>query len=101
MDFIEIISFYRTTSGKNTLFAVMLLIVVCGAASAETASEPAWAPQLLGMQATIIYQNMPAFSSPYEGRNSLTFEHGEGQGHTETYGIYLGSQIAPVFAGLP
>ena len=95
MDFIEIISFYRQNLGKISLFTVTLFIAVCGAASAETAPEPAWAPQLLGMQATIIYQNMPAFSNPYEGPNSLTFENGEGHGHTETYGVYLGSQIVP------
>jgi high affinity Mn2+ porin len=95
MEFIEIISFYRQHLGKSSLFTVTLFIATCIAAFAETAPEPAWAPQLLGMQATIIYQNMPAFSSPYEGPNSLTFENGEGHGHTETYGVYLGSQIVP------
>ena len=95
MDFIEIISFSRQLLGKKPFFAVVLLTAVCGVASAETASIPAWAPQLLGMQATIIYQDMPAFPNPYEGPNSLTFENGEGHGHTETYGVYLGSQIVP------
>jgi len=95
MDFIEIISFSRRLMKISSLFAVTLLIVVCDAASAETAPEPDWAPQLLGMQATIIYQNMPSFSSPYSGPHSLNFENGEGHGHTETYGIYLGSRIAP------
>ena len=32
---------------------------------------PAWFPQLLGAQATFIYQNMPAFHSPYIGQDSL------------------------------
>jgi len=95
LDFIEIISFSRQLLGKKPFFAVVLLTAVCGVASAETASIPAWAPQLLGMQATIIYQDMPAFPNPYEGPNSLTFENGEGHGHTETYGVYLGSQIVP------
>ncbi len=95
MDFLKIISFTRQLLKKSSLIIVTLLIFECGAASAETAPEPAWLPQLLGMQATIIYQNMPAFPSPYEGPNSLTSEHGEGQGHTETYGVYLGSQIVP------
>lgn len=95
MDYIKINSFSRQLQGKNTLFVVLLLIVICGAAFAETASEPAWAPQLLGLQANIIYQNMPSFPSPYEGQNSLTFKNGEGHGHTETYGIYLGSRLAP------
>jgi high affinity Mn2+ porin len=95
MDFIEIISFSQQLLKKSLLFAIMLLIAVCGAASAETAPEPAWAPQLLGMQATVIYQNMPSFSSPYSGPHSLNFENTQGHGHTETYGIYLGSQVAP------
>ena len=95
MNFIGIISFLQKFLKKRLFIAVTLLIALYGAASAETASEPAWAPQLLGLQANIIYQNMPPFPSPYEGRNSLTPEHGEGHGHTETYGIYLGSQIAP------
>jgi high affinity Mn2+ porin len=96
LDFIEIISFSQQLLNKSPLFAITLLIAVtCNTASAETAPEPAWAPQLLGLQATIIYQNMPPFRSPYGGPNSLTFDHGLGQGHTETYGVYLGSQIAP------
>ena len=95
MDSSKIILLSRQLPRQSSLIAVMLLIIICGAASAETAPEPAWAPQLLGMQATIIYQDMPAFSNPYEGRNSLTYENGEGHGHTESYGVYLGSQIAP------
>jgi len=95
MDIIEIIVFSSKLLNKSSLLTVTLFISICSAASAETATEPPWAPQLLGMQATIIYQNMPAFPSPYEGQNSLTFENGEGHGHTETYGVYLGSQIVP------
>jgi high affinity Mn2+ porin len=95
MDFIEIMPFYQQLLKKSLLFALMLLTAVCSTASAETAPEPAWAPQLLGMQATIIYQNMPSFSSPYSGSHSLSSENTQGHGHTETYGIYLGSQIAP------
>jgi high affinity Mn2+ porin len=85
----------RQRLNRITLFFVILVITVCCESSAENIPEPAWAPQLLGLQATIIYQNMPPFPSPYEGQRSLTFEHAEGQGHTETYGIYLGSQLAP------
>ncbi len=54
---------------------------------------PSWAPKLLGMQATGIYQNMPSFHSPYQGNNSLRFDHGLGQKFTHSYGIYFGSQI--------
>ena len=54
---------------------------------------PSWAPKLLGIQFTGIYQNMPSFRSPYQGDNSLKFDHGLGQKFTHTYGIYFGSQI--------
>ncbi|HUJ18687.1 MAG TPA: carbohydrate porin [Nitrospirota bacterium] len=93
MVLIAIISLCKKLLKKSAFISASVLLV--GVANAETPSEPGWAPQLLGMQATIIYQNMPAFSSPYEGPQSLTFKNGEGHGHTETYGIYLGSQILP------
>ena len=54
---------------------------------------PSWAPKLLDMQFTGIYQNMPSFHSPYRDDNSLRFDHGLGQKFTDTYGIYFGSQI--------
>jgi len=93
MDFIAIISFFQRFRKKSVFLAGILLIAP--SAYAEATAQPNWAPQLLGMQVTIIYQNMPAFPSPYEGPNSLTFKNGEGHGHTETYGVYLGSQIVP------
>ena len=58
---------------------------------------PAWSPQLLGAQATFIYQNMPAFHSPYIGQDSLRFDHGLGQEMSQTYGVYLGSQVTRNF----
>ena len=58
---------------------------------------PAWSPQLLGAQATFIYQNMPAFHSPYIGQDSLRFDHGLGQEMSQTYGVYLGSQVTRYF----
>jgi hypothetical protein len=58
---------------------------------------PAWFPQLLGAQATFIYQNMPAFHSPYMGEDSLRFDHGLGTEMTQTYGVYLGSQVTRSF----
>ena len=58
---------------------------------------PAWFPQLLGAQATFIYQNMPGFHSPYMGQDSLRFDHGLGQEMSQTYGVYLGSQVTRSF----
>lgn len=37
---------------------------------------------------------MPSFHDPYEGPNSLTFKNGLGNQVTQTYGLYLGSQLA-------
>ena len=37
---------------------------------------------------------MPSFHDPYEGPNSLTFRNGLGNQVTQTYGLYLGSQLA-------
>ncbi len=54
---------------------------------------PGWIPKILGLQFTGIYQNMPAFHNPYQGANSLRFDHGLGQQFTHSYGIYFGSQV--------
>ena len=54
---------------------------------------PSWAPKLLGAQFNGIYQNMPAFHSPYQGEKSLRFDQGFGREFTHTYGIYFGSQL--------
>jgi len=56
---------------------------------------PPWFPKLLGMQFNGVYQNMPAFNSPYQGQNSLTTSNGEGHAFSQTYGVYLGSQLMP------
>jgi high affinity Mn2+ porin len=56
---------------------------------------PSWAPKLLGAQFTGIYQNMPAFHSPYQGEKSLRFDQGLGRQFTHSYGIYFGSQLTP------
>ena len=37
---------------------------------------------------------MPAFRSPYQGVNSLSFKNAEGQDVTHTYGVYFGAQLA-------
>jgi high affinity Mn2+ porin len=52
---------------------------------------PEWFPKLLGMQFNGVYQNVPAFHSPYQGPNSFTTSDDS----TQTYGLYLGSQLAP------
>ncbi len=56
---------------------------------------PSWFPKILGMQFNGVYQNMPAFHSPYQGQNSLTSSNGEGHAFSHTYGVYLGSQLMP------
>ena len=56
---------------------------------------PYWFPKLLGVQVNGIYQDMPPFHSPYQGQNSLSFRNGLGRQGTETYGGYVGSQLAP------
>ena len=88
---------------------VILLVLLTGPAYAADAGSPAtlpaawfpqlptWFPQLLGAQATFIYQNMPAYHSPYIGEDSLRFDHGLGQEMSQTYGVYLGSQVTRSF----
>jgi hypothetical protein len=56
-------------------------------------SRPSWLPQILGAQATGIYQNVPAFHSPYAGEKSFLFDHSFKQQLTQTYGLYFGSQL--------
>jgi hypothetical protein len=52
---------------------------------------PDWFPKLLGMQFNGVYQDVPGFHSPYQGPNSFVTSHD----FTQTYGLYLGSQLAP------
>ena len=75
--------------------ALLLTVSVMGspAGCEETSGMPEWMPRLLGMQFDGVYQYMPSFHSPYEGPNSLSFQNGRGQDFTQTYGIYLGSQL--------
>jgi hypothetical protein len=62
----------------------------------ESSQEfPDWFPRIVGAQYDSIYQNMPAFRSPYQGPNSLSFLNGMGRQVTQVYGLYLGSQLAP------
>jgi high affinity Mn2+ porin len=50
-----------------------------------------WDPLYLGAQVNSVTQHLDPFRSQYSGPNSLT-SHGD-QEETDTYGIYLGSQI--------
>ena len=89
---------------RRTNFSTLLAEVVFGvlifliprltmAAGDDPATLPSWMPKFLGAQATGIYQYMPAFNNPYEGKKSLTYEDGRGSQLTQTYGIYFGSQL--------
>ena len=106
----------------SLIFLLTLLCVLTGPVRGEDSAEPerpvidpdspvraqesaepnpavcAWwesaCPKLLGLQFNGVYQYMPPFHSPYQGKNSLTFHNNEGQDTTHTYGVYLGSQLA-------
>jgi high affinity Mn2+ porin len=56
---------------------------------------PGWFPKLLGGQFNGVYQNVPNFHNPYQGQNSFSTNDGKGRDFTQTYGLYLGSQLAP------
>lgn len=57
---------------------------------------PGWFPKVLGGQFNFVYQNVPPFHSPYEGPNSFQPTRGQDwKDATQTYGVYLGSQILP------
>jgi high affinity Mn2+ porin len=75
---------------------VLLMVLIpslAEPADTDSTAEPTWIPKLLGLQATGIYQNMPAFHNPYEGEKSLSFQNGLGRQLTQSYGVYLGSQL--------
>jgi high affinity Mn2+ porin len=58
---------------------------------AQDSTAPAWLPQVLGLQLTVIGQWLPPFHSRYAGPKSLT---GDGdQAVSDTYGLYLGSRL--------
>ena len=79
-----------------TALAMLLLLFtgpVYAADDDNPGARPTWLPQLLGMQFNTVYQNTPGFRSPYAGQNSLVFDHSFKQEVTDTYGVYLGSQI--------
>jgi len=76
----------------KTAIAMLLLGVAGPALFAQTeTADPSWMPKVLGMQYNGIAQDLPPFSSPYQGQNSLRDSHNM----TSVYGAYMGSQIAP------
>jgi hypothetical protein len=75
------------------MFFVLSNCPVCSADDATPATRPPWLPQLLGLQMNAVYQNVPSFHSPYTGQDSFTFDHSFKEEVTDTYGLYLGSQI--------
>ncbi len=90
--------------GTARLFLVATLAIMGLGAHVVTAEEaafeypgwyPSWGPRLLGAQFTLVGQSLLPFASPYSGPNSLT---GKGDGVlSETYGLYLGSQVTRHF----
>ncbi len=91
MDFITVILFFRRFLKKYTFLVIIALCA--GAAHSETLPEPEWAPKLLGMQFNGVYQNVPGFTSPYAGLNTFKTDNGRGVDFTQTYGVYIGSQV--------
>jgi len=60
---------------------------------------PGWFPKVLGMQFNGVYQNVPNLHSPYQGPNSFSVDGGKGHDFTQTYGLYLGTQISTNLQG--
>ncbi|HKW95441.1 MAG TPA: carbohydrate porin [Methylomirabilota bacterium] len=57
----------------------------------QSSRLPAWLPRVLGAQATIVDQGVLPFHSPYRDANSFK-ANGDNQ-ISQTYGLYLGSQL--------
>jgi len=87
--------YFRTKSFFGYVLIVFFVSAhgMVWAASDNSDTKPTWLPQILGAQATFIYQNAPSFHSPYSGEKSFIFDHSFKQQMTQTYGLYLGSQV--------
>ena len=80
---------------KPASIAIALSVIALSSvrsAQGQDRPSPAWLPQILGFQLTVIGQWLPSFSSPYSGPNSLVATGDQAVSHT--YGLYLGSRIA-------
>ena len=69
--------------------------LLLGLALPATLAAQGALPQVLGLQATFIDQDLRPFHSPYSGPNSLTAAGDRAV--TQTYGAYLGSQVTERF----
>ena len=67
--------------------------ILAQAPASQSFRLPAWVPRVLGAQATIIDQGVLPFRSPYRDANSFK-SNGDNQ-ISQTYGLYLGSQLTP------
>ena len=65
--------------------------ILAQAPESQSFRLPAWVPRVLGAQATIIDQGVLPFHSPYRDANSFK-ANGDNQ-ISQTYGLYLGSQL--------
>jgi hypothetical protein len=65
--------------------------VLAQAPESQSSRLPAWVPRILGAQPTIIDQGVLPFHSPYRDANSFN-ANGDNQ-VSQTYGLYLGSQL--------
>ena len=65
--------------------------ILAQAPESQSSRLPAWVPRVLGAQATIIDQGVLPFHSPYRDANSFK-ANGDNQ-ISQTYGLYLGSQL--------
>ena len=65
--------------------------ILAQAPESQSSRLPAWVPRILGAQATIIDQGVLPFHSPYRDANSFN-ANGDNQ-VSQTYGLYLGSQL--------
>lgn len=78
---------------RKILLSVVLLSMSISAYAADAEIEPQWVPKVLGMQFSWIGQSLSPFSnSPYSGQHSL-ISTGD-RNATQSYGLYLGSQLA-------
>jgi high affinity Mn2+ porin len=65
--------------------------VMAGMSEPQIFGLPGWFPRILGAQATVIDQGVLPFQSPYRDANSFK-ANGDNQ-ISQTYGLYLGSQL--------
>jgi high affinity Mn2+ porin len=87
----------RVPSIRTRLCMLLLVLALpfAPAAKAEDSPDSNWEPQYLGVQLTSITQHLDPFRSEYSGPHSLP--NSGGQDETDTWGIYFGANLTPVF----